>query len=162
MRWLLLIMFGLGLVLCLRALSRRVRAGVGRGRVISRDDVLLVSRRYGLTGRPDRIVQVGRHYIPEEKKPGLKVYDSYRAQLGVYLLLVEEHYGVRPPYGVLVLGDGRRVKIAHSEALRGWVLAMAERIRQHRQQLGVALPPPPNPRHCLGCGQRSHCAVRRA
>ena len=44
-------------------------------------------RRYGLTGRPDRIVKVGRHYIPEEKKPGLQVYDSYRAQLGVYLLL---------------------------------------------------------------------------
>ena len=130
--------------------------------MISRDDVLLVSRRYGLTGRPDRIVKVGRHYIPEEKKPGLKVYDSYRAQLGVYLLLVEEHYGVRPPYGVLVLGDGRRVKIAQSEALRGWVLAMAEGIRRHRQQLGVALPPPANPRHCLGCGQRGHCAVRRA
>jgi hypothetical protein len=59
------------------------------------------------------------------------------------LLLVEEHYGVRPPYGVLVL-------------------AIAADIRQHRQRLDVVLPPPANPRQCLGCGQRGHCAVRRA
>jgi len=157
---LLLFVFLLGLALFLGAWRRR--AGFGRGQTVSQDDVLLVSHRYRLSGRPDRIVKKGRRYIPEEKKPGRKVYDAYRAQIGVYLLLVEEQYGIRPPYGVLVLGDGRRIKIPNSAALRARVLAIAERIRQHRQRLDAPLPPPSNPRQCLGCGQRHHCAVRLA
>jgi CRISPR-associated exonuclease Cas4 len=159
---LLLFLFLLGLALVLGAWRRRTRAGLGRGQTVSRDGVLLVSHRYRLSGRPDRIVKKRGRYIPEEKKPGRKVYDAYRAQIGVYLLLIEEHYGIRPPYGVLVLGDGRRVKIHNTEALRAGVLAIADRIRQHRQRLGLALPPPSNPRQCLGCGQRQHCAVRLA
>ena len=159
---LLLFVFLLGLALFLGAWRRRARAGFGRGRTVSRDDVLLVSHRYRLAGRPDRIVKRGAHYIPEEKKPGRQVYDAYRAQIGVYLLLIEEQYGIRPPYGVLVLGDGRRVKIPNTDALRAGVLAIAERIRQHRQRLDAPLPPPSNPRQCLGCGQRQHCTVRLA
>jgi CRISPR-associated exonuclease Cas4 len=158
----LLFLFLLGLALCIGAWFQRARAGFGRGKAVSQDDVRLVSPRYGLSGRPDRIVKVGRQYIPEEKKPGSKVTDAYRAQLGVYLLLVEEHYGIRPSYGVLVLGDGRRVKIPNTEDLRAWVLAMAADIRQHRQRLDVVLPPSANPRHCLGCGQRDQCTVRLA
>jgi len=42
-------------------------------------------------------VKIGGRYIPEEKKPGRKVYDAYRAQIGVYLLLVEEQYGSARP-----------------------------------------------------------------
>jgi CRISPR-associated exonuclease Cas4 len=159
---LLFFLFLLGLALFLGAWRRRARAGFGRGQTVSRDDVLLVSHRYRLAGRPDRIVKRGAAYIPEEKKPGRQVYDAYRAQIGVYLLLIEEQYGIRPPYGVLVLGDGRRVKIHNTEALRAWVLAIAERIRQHRRRLDHPLPPPSNPRQCLGCGQRHHCAVRLA
>ena len=158
MSLLLLLLFLLGLLLFLSA--RRARAGFGHGRTVSRDDMLLVSPRYGLSGRPDRIVNVNGHYIPEEKKPGRQVYDAYRAQMGVYLLLIEEQYGIRPPYGVLILGDGRRVKIPNTDALRAWVLAIATNIRQHRQRLEVTLSPPNNPRQCLACGQRGHCTVR--
>ena len=159
---LLLFLFLLGLALFLGARRRRAHAGIGRGQMVSQDDVLLVSHRYRLAGRPDRIVKRGAHYIREEKKPGRKVYNAYRAQIGVYLLLIEEQYGVRPPYGVLVLGDGRRVKIPNTDALRAWVLAIAERIRQHRERLDLPLPPPSNPRQCRGCGQRHHCTVRLA
>ena len=158
---LLLFVFLLGLALFLGTWRRRARAGFGRVETISRDDVLLVSHCYRLSGRPDRIVKRRGRYIPEEKKPGRKVYDAYRAQIGVYLLLIEEQYGIRPPYGVLVLGDGRRVKIPNTAALRAGVLAIAERIRQHWQRLDAPLPPS-NPRQCLGCGQRHHCAVRLA
>jgi CRISPR-associated exonuclease Cas4 len=160
MSLLLLLLFLLGLLLFVSAWRRRARAGFGGGRTISRDNVRLASRRYGLSGRPDRIVKVRGHYIPEEKKPGRQVYDAYRAQMGVYLLLIEEQYGIRPPYGVLILGDGRRVKIPNTDALRAWVLAIATNIRQHRQRLEVTLSPPNNPRQCLACGQRGHCTVR--
>jgi CRISPR-associated exonuclease Cas4 len=94
MSLLLLLIFLLGLFLLLIARRRRARAGFGRGQTVSRDDMRLVSPRYGLSGRPDRIVKVNGHYIPEEKKPGRKVYDAYRAQMGVYLLLIEEQYGM--------------------------------------------------------------------
>ena len=159
---LVLFFFLLGLALFLGAWRRRTRAGLGHGQTVSLDDMLLVSHRYRLSGRPDRIVKKGGRYIPEEKKPGRKVYDAYRAQMGVYLLLIEEQYGIRPPYGVLVLGDGRRVKIPNTSALRARVLAIAERIRQHRQRIDFPLPPPSNPRQCRGCGQRRHCTVRLA
>jgi hypothetical protein len=67
--------------------------------------------------------------IPEEWKSSLRVYDSHRAQLGVYLILVEEETGVRPPYGLIRTGDGEYVRIENDQALCDWVLGIAERIR---------------------------------
>ena len=85
-----------GLVLVF-ALIWRHKAGFGYGKTISHDNVRLSSERYMLRGKPDRIVQRGRYFIPEEKKSGLRPAESYQAQLGVYLILIEEEYGVRPP-----------------------------------------------------------------
>ena len=47
MSLLLLLLFLLGLLLFLSARRRRGRAGFGHGQTVSRDDVLLVSPRYG-------------------------------------------------------------------------------------------------------------------
>jgi hypothetical protein len=54
MSLLLLLLFLLGLVLCLSARRRRIRAGFGGGRTISRDDVRLASRRYNTATLPSR------------------------------------------------------------------------------------------------------------
>ena len=111
------------------------RAGFGLGWTISADKITLRAPALGLVGKPDRIVQRRGFIIPEERKPGLEVYDNYRAQLGVYLVLVEEHYEVRPPYGFVVLGDGRRHKIKNTEDLRNKVKALAQEIRTARTKL---------------------------
>jgi CRISPR-associated exonuclease Cas4 len=58
---------------------------------------------------------------------------SPRLQLGAYLLLVEEEYGMRPLFGVVVIRDGERVRVENTEELRSEILEVAARIREHRQ-----------------------------
>ena len=159
---LLLIILASALAVFFHALFTRRSAGFGRGTTRSSDSLTLVSKQYHLSGRPDRIVQVGAAYIPEEKKSGTRLYESYRLQLGVYLLLVEEHYGVHPPYGVVVLGDGQRVQIDNTPALRQQVVRMAEQIRQHRAILAQPLRPTATPAQCRVCSQRAYCHQRLA
>lgn len=147
------------LVLALALVWRR-RAGFGYGKTISHDNVRLSSERYMLRGKPDRIVQRGRYFIPEEKKSGLRLTESYQAQLGAYLVLIEEEYGVRPPYGFLVLGDGTRVKVKNTRKLRSLVIDIADRIREHRHWLDEPLSPPSTPAKCRNCSQRQNCEQR--
>lgn len=144
------------LVLAL-ALIWRHKAGFGCGKTISHDNVRLSPGRYMLRSKPDRIVQRGRYFIPEEKKSGLRLTESYQAQLGVYLILIEEEYGIRPPYGFLVLGDGRRVTVKNTRRLRSLVIAIAERIRKNRHWLDDPLPPPSTPAKYRNCDQRQNC-----
>ena len=72
--------------------------------------------------------------IPEEWKSAKRVSEGHRLQLGTYFLLIEEEFGVRPPHGFIVLGDGTREKVKNTEALRSEVLVVAEKIREHRRR----------------------------
>lgn len=152
-----------GLVLILAAKAARRRRGFLPGATVSFDEVRLESKLHGLVGRPDRIVRQGGIFIPEEhKRRATKFYPSYRAQVGVYLLLIEEHYGVRPPYGVIVLGDGRRERVENTEELRAWVLDVAAKIREARRVIREEIPVSPPSSKCRRCGQRSRCRQSKA
>lgn len=50
--------------------------------------------------------------------PGNRVYDSHRAQIGAYFLLIEEATVVRPPHEIIMLGDGRRGMVENTADLR--------------------------------------------
>ena len=107
--WVLALVLGcLGLSLLILSLRARRTRGLGFGETVTLDDVTLFSKRYRLTGRPDRIVKHGKFFIPEEWKSSKKVESWHLVQLGVYFILIEDHYGVRPPYGFVVLQSGRR------------------------------------------------------
>ena len=148
-----------GLVLLLGAARvRRVR-GLGAGETVALDNVTLYSPRLKLVGRPDRIVKEGVTYIPEEWKSSKQVGHGHRLQLGTYFLLIEEAYGVRPPFGVVVLGDGSRVRIDNTKALRSEVLAIAEQIRERRATLSQPVSQPAY--KCRRCGQRANCGQAR-
>jgi CRISPR-associated exonuclease Cas4 len=156
--WALALVFGcLGLLLLVLSLCARSVRGLGSGETVTLDDVTLISKRYLLTGRPDRIVKHGGLFIPEEWKSSKKVQPWHLAQLATYFILVEEHFGVRPPHGFIVLGDGRRERIENSERLRNWVLETASSIRKHRRQLDVEVEVLPEKWQCHVCGQRSCC-----
>src|SRR5262245_12578776 len=139
----------------------RLRRGLGSGKTLSLDRVTLTSRRLGLTGRPGRLIRAGNSAIPEEWKSILKLRLPHRAQMGVYFLLDEERFGVRPPYGNVVLRDGTRYRLENDERLQAWVLDLAEQIRGARSRVGEPIVVSPKPGQCRPCGQEGHSAQVR-
>lgn len=82
-----------------------------------------VSYQQGLAGRPDAVILENGFYIPVERKPlAKKLRDRHIAQLLVYMRLIEEFEGNRPPYGYLILGPKcRRVKVYNSTSKQTWL-----------------------------------------
>src|SRR4051794_22195321 len=164
MERLLLVALVLGLVgvLLVRWSARlRTKRGLGSGETLALDDVTLFSEKFGLVGRPDRIVRDGEFLIPEEWKSSRRVSDGHRLQLGAYFILLEEEYGVRPPFGVIVLGDGSRVEVKNTERLRSAVLEVAEKIREHRRNIEEEIRVRAVAAKCRACGQRPNCGQAR-
>lgn len=147
----------LGLVLLLAGRIIRRRRGLGWGVTLSLDKVTLVSKRLGLVGRPDRLYRADGSIIIEEWKSSRSLQPWHRVQLGVYFLLVEDRYRVRPPYGFLVTGDGKRHRIDNTPQLRAEVLAIADRIRERRAAIRNPTPVETPPWKCRPCGMRGHC-----
>ena len=114
---LLLALLG-GLLLWLGRRQRQ-RSGLPAGTVLYRDtgewqetERPLRSRRYGLVGRPDYLVQTrdrGRSFVvPVEVKSRRRPaqpYASHILQLAAYCLLVEDNFDAAPPYGLLRYAD---------------------------------------------------------
>jgi len=152
----------LGLLLVVLAVRGRWKRGLGSGETVALDDVTLFSERLKLVGRPDRIVRQGELFIPEEWKSSKRVSQGHKLQLGTYFILIEEEYGVRPPFGVVVLGDGSRVEVKNTEGLRSEVLGVAEKIREHRLTIREEIPVRQPAAKCRVCGQRGNCGQTRA
>ena len=151
----------LGVLLLRAGGALRRNAGLGEGRTVSLDRLTLTSDRLGLTGRPDRIVRQGDRIILEEWKSARTLRPWHLAQLGVYFLLIEERFGIRPEHGFIVLGDGTRHRIENGEELRDWVLGMAGQIRAARGRLEAPMPVEPRLWQCRPCGMRPHCGQAR-
>jgi hypothetical protein len=152
----------LGLWLILAGRGMRRQRGLGGGTTVSLDRVVLTSRRLGLTGRPDRLIRSGGTLVIEEWKSTRYVRDSHRAQMGVYFLLAEDRYGMRPPQGFIVCGDGTRHQIDNTPELRTWVLGIAEQSRAARVAVTVPIAVNPSPAQCRACGQRGNCGQAKA
>jgi len=125
-----------------------------------------VSERLKLAGRPDAIISESGVALPVEYKPNAKkVRDRYVAQLLVYLRLIEESHGVRPPHGYLVIGaKAKRIKIENTKERQQWLQAELDTMRA---VLSEAMPAPtrPHPRKCAGCVVKHRCpdaAIERA
>jgi len=69
----------IGLLLILAGRGMRHRRGLGGGRTVSLDRVTLTSRRYGLTGRPDRLIRTRGTVIVEEWKSATTIRAWHRA-----------------------------------------------------------------------------------
>lgn len=144
------------LVVILSKWGRAVR-GLGSGRTVALDNETLYSERLMLIGRPDRIERHGGELIPEEWKSAKRINHGHKLQLATYFLLIEEAYGERPPYGVVVLGDGSRVMVENTEELCSEALAIAEKIRERRRVIEEEVPVRQPAWKCRVCGQRNNC-----
>jgi CRISPR-associated exonuclease Cas4 len=172
MIYFILILFSLlALGLGLLWLARRTRqqTGLPVGEVIYQDtgawekvEKPLISRRYGLVGKPDYLVQVqekGRSWlIPVEvksrKRPPV-LYANHVLQLATYGLLVEEMQQAAPPYGLLRYADAT-VKIPFTAQLRQQVIEAAAAIRRAASATQVKRSHDDGGR-CQQCGYAHSC-----
>lgn len=124
---------------------------------------LLTSTDHDLTGRPDFILQDGGQMIPVEVKTGRRPRGplfSHILQLAAYCLLVEEHTGQRPPYGLLRYGETVH-EIEYDDDLRNLVLGKLAEMRGALAQ-GEAHRNHNRPGKCEHCSRRHACPERLA
>ncbi len=160
-----LALIGLALLLLSSAALLRRRTGLPWGRVVA-DDVgagqtlarPLFARRYGLTGKPDYLVEQGGRLIPVELKPSRRAsrpYASDLMQLAAYCLLVEEQTGRAPPYGLLRYAE-QSFRLDYNRRVRDEVLATLATMRTLLDADDAARSHN-DPRRCAGCGFRAAC-----
>ncbi len=164
-----LLLLGAAALLYARRQARQI--GLPTGQVVYSDtggwekvEQPLLSRRYGLVGKPDYLVSVraeGRAtLIPVEvksrraQKARTAAY-HHILQLATYCLLVEDVHKVRPPYGLLRYADAT-VRIDFTDDLRAAVLQAADGIRRARAAEDLHRDHA-DPARCRHCGYRHAC-----
>ncbi len=120
------------------------------------------SARYGLAGKPDMILRDGDRIIPVELKhsPGRdRPYPGHMLQLAAYCLLIEEHYGIRPEYGIIHYRD-KQFEVPFTGELEQKLLSQMERMRA--EDPIKRLPPECSlPGKCTRCGFSEVCRQLR-
>jgi CRISPR-associated exonuclease Cas4 len=108
--------------------QRVAMSDVGMGRQLQRP---LYAARYGLTGKPDYILEAGGTYVPVEVKPSrrsARPYDSDLMQLAAYCLLIEEHTGKAPTYGLLRYAE-QTFRLEYNDTVRDELLTIIDEMR---------------------------------
>jgi len=147
-----------------RATRTRQTSGLPQGRVVYADtgdwrspDAAFFSARYGLTGKPDYIVETRDGLIPVEVKSRAappEPYPSHVLQLAAYCLLIEDSEGQAPPQGLIKYADAV-FEVDYTPELRRELLALLEGMRRSRH---VDVPRSHDePHRCAGCGYRPKC-----
>lgn len=80
-----------------------------RGKMIYADSSyeesdVLYGKQLPLKGKPDYLIRTKGVVIPVELKSGrtpTKLYDNHIAQVTAYCVLVEDNFGIVPPYGII-------------------------------------------------------------
>ena len=172
MTWLLLIAIAIlliGILLWRFGFRAQQATGLPTGEVVYTDTGAweqvpepLLSRRYGLVGKPDYLVRVrtGQQtsLVPVEVKSRRRppvTPDSHILQLATYCLLVEDVHKVRPAYGLLHYADAT-LQIPYTDELRRAVLEIAGAIRQARSAPDLHRDHN-DPARCRGCGYAHGC-----
>lgn len=159
-------LIALAIVLLATGVFLRRQSGLPWGRVVS-DDVgagrqlqrALFARRYGLSGKPDYLIERRGVSIPVEVKPGRRAprpYASDLMQLAAYCLLVEETTGTAPPYGLLRYADAT-FRLPYTDAVRERLLATLDEMRDLLDEDEEAGRNHADPRRCAGCGFYAIC-----
>jgi CRISPR-associated exonuclease Cas4 len=155
-----------------RATRSRQAAGLPSGRVVYADtggwrpaDAPFFSATYGLTGKPDYLVETRDGLIPIEVKSSATPshpYPSHVFQLAAYCLLVEENTGQAPLYGLVKYADAV-FEVDYTPTLRRELLALLDamqrlRSQNNRQRARGGVPRSHDePRRCAGCGYQQIC-----
>lgn len=155
----------LALAVLIVALKLRARTGLPWAPLLADDaragrslERPLYARRYGLSGKPDYIIERYGKQIPVELKPGrhaTRPYDSDLMQLAAYCLLIEETSGSAPPYGILRYAE-QSFRLDYSSTVREELIAILEEMRD-LLDADDAERSHDDPRRCAGCGFVERC-----
>ena len=146
-----------------RALKKR-REQMIEGKILyvdSGDAPLLKSEKYGLSGRPDYVIEVGGELVPVEIKTGRKPRGplfSHILQVAAYGLLVEDVMGKPVSHGILRYGDEEH-EIGLDQDLRNLVLSKLEEMRK-KESTGKVHRNHNRPGKCRSCSRRRLCPER--
>lgn len=142
----------------------RQRVGLPPGEVLNEDvsgarsSPPLYSPRYRLTGRPDYLIRRGKVIFPVEVKTASAPRYPHRShvmQLMAYCLLVEEAFGLRPPYGWIRYRD-RTFQVEYTPELQEELLRVLAAMRRDLER-GEAHRQHNAPARCRACGFRTIC-----
>lgn len=118
----------------------------------------LVSWEYGLTGKPDYLVEHEGIPVPVLVKTGLapkdNPHDSHVAQILVYCLLVHETTQVAPPFGIIRYAD-RTFEVDYTESAVQALLELVDEMRAARGKTPARSHD--SRRRCVACSHRRHC-----
>ena len=169
MVFVLAIAFVLALIVWVHAGRKIARSGIPEGRLLFQDadrrhelQQPLVSLRYGLTGKPDYLVETTEGLVPVELKSrdSLRAgpYASEIAQLTAYCVLVEDTTGVTPPYGVIQYTN-RSSQMQYTRQAREEILQVIDEMRSARDAQSIHRNHT-QPGRCRACGFWSICEER--
>jgi len=125
---------------------------------------LLVSKKFGISGRPDYILMAEGNTIPVEEKTGRVPKGplfSHILQVGAYCLLLEEKSGKAIPYGILKYGTDQHV-IEFDEMLRKTLLSKINEMRNIANGMHPAHRNHSRPQKCIKCSRREFCPEKLA
>lgn len=118
------------------------------------------SRRYGISGRPDRIIRNARGLVPVDVKhmaaPRSGPYNSHLAQIAVYCLLIEDHYQCQVNEGVLKYDD-RTVLIPFDARMRNWIIELIQEVQLAKKRGHFVRRNHSHRPRCVNCGFRGYC-----
>ena len=153
-------------------LAQRLRqhTGLPTGRVIysdagawQRNEQSMFSKRHGLVGKPDYLVQDGDAIVPVELKSGKgpeQPREGHILQLATYCLLTEETLGTRPHHGIIQYADKRFV-VDYTPALEAELLRVIGAMR-HDLAADDAHRTHHDRVRCASCGVQAACEERLA
>jgi len=121
------------------------------------------SDKYGLSGRPDYIIKLGEKLIPVEEKTGRTpkgpLY-SHIIQVTAYCVLIEDAYGIPPPYGIVKYPE-HEFEIEYNEDQKKLLLSKLAEMRK-ATQAGEAHRNHDRPGKCKFCSRREVCPEKLA
>jgi CRISPR-associated exonuclease Cas4 len=124
---------------------------------------LLVSKKHGLSGRPDYVLLVDEHHLPVELKTGRVPSGplfSHILQVAAYCLLLEEEFGIAPPHGIIRYGQAES-EIEYDENLKQLVISKLAEMRE-LMKTGKAHRNHNKPGKCKSCSRRTICPEKLA
>jgi CRISPR-associated exonuclease Cas4 len=125
------------------------------------DSPIYFSETYGLSGRPDFVLEIDGQLIPGDLKTGRTPRGplfSHILQVAAYCVLIAESSGKRPPYGLLRYGDVEH-EIEFTVELENMLINKLDEIRSILES-GEAHRNHNRPGKCATCSRRAFCPER--